>query len=93
MKESYKEGDAHHFDPESCLDDPRGRREALTGESTGGLWSFEITSSREPIQWAGEKATSTAALLRVAVGPGGVKEPGMCGHSSHENRESLGCVR
>ena len=29
MKESYKEGDAHHFDPESCLDDPRGRGEAL----------------------------------------------------------------
>ncbi len=34
MKESYKEDDAHHFGPELCLDDPRGRGEALTGEST-----------------------------------------------------------
>jgi len=48
MQESYKEGDAHHFDPESCLDDPRGRGEALTGESTGGLLSSEITPSRMP---------------------------------------------
>jgi len=31
--------------------------------------------------------------MRVAAYSGGVKEPGMCGHSSHENRESLGCVR
>jgi len=93
MKESYQKGIANHLSPESCLDDPRGRGEALTGGSTGGLWSSEITSSREPIKWAGEKATSTTALLRVAVGPGGVKEPGMCGHSSCENRESLGCAR
>ncbi|MCD6380652.1 hypothetical protein J7M07_09445 [bacterium] len=35
MQESYKEDDAHHFGPESCLDDPRGRGEALTGEYTG----------------------------------------------------------
>ncbi|GAX61163.1 RNA-directed DNA polymerase [Candidatus Scalindua japonica] len=31
MKGSYNEGVASHIDPESCLDDPRGRGEALTG--------------------------------------------------------------
>ena len=33
MQEPYKEGDAHHFDPESCQGDPRGRGEALTGNN------------------------------------------------------------
>jgi len=53
MKESYKEDDAHHFGPESCLDDPRGRGEALTGESAGGLLSSEITDLTRPIQTVG----------------------------------------
>ncbi len=43
MKESYSEGLAGHTGPESCLDDPRGRGEALTGESVGWLLSSEIT--------------------------------------------------
>ena len=38
MEESYQKGVATHLSPESCLDDPRGRGEALTGGSTGGLW-------------------------------------------------------
>ena len=46
MKESYNEGLASHIGPESCLDTPRGGREALTGESTGGLLNSEITSYR-----------------------------------------------
>ncbi len=33
MKESYQKGVANHLSPESCLDEPRGRGEALTGES------------------------------------------------------------
>ena len=33
MKESYHESLAHYMSPESCLDDPRGRGEALTGEN------------------------------------------------------------
>ncbi len=48
MKESYNEGVASHIGPESCLDDPRGRGEALTGESTGGLLSSENTKYRRP---------------------------------------------
>jgi RNA-directed DNA polymerase len=49
MKESYNEGVASHIGPESCLDDPRGSGEALTGESTGGLLSSESTVFRRPI--------------------------------------------
>lgn len=48
MKESYKKGIASHLGPESCLDDPRGRGEALTRESAGGLLSSVITLFREP---------------------------------------------
>jgi len=55
MKESYNEGVASHIGPESCLDVPRGRGEALTGESTGGLLSSEITFYREPIAWTGRE--------------------------------------
>ena len=47
-KESYQKGVATHLSPESCLDDPRGRGEALTGGSTGGLLSSENTIFRRP---------------------------------------------
>ena len=52
MKESYNEGIASHIGPESCLDDPRGRGKALTGESTGGLLSSEITCFQRQTSWA-----------------------------------------
>jgi hypothetical protein len=35
MKELYVEGLATHGGPESCVDDPRGRGEALTGVRAG----------------------------------------------------------
>jgi len=35
MRVSYVEGVANHSDSESCLDDPQGRGEALTGERAG----------------------------------------------------------
>ncbi len=69
MKESYNEGLASHIGPESCLDDPRGRGEALTGESTGGLLSSEITNFRRPSQWAGTKATQAVALCESRSAP------------------------
>ena len=89
MKESYDKAVANHIGPESCLDDPRGRGEALTGESAGGLSSSENTSIREPIQWAGREGNMNGRVdSRAMVCPGGVKEPGMRGRSSHENRET-----
>ena len=35
MEELYVEGLATHGGPESCVDDPRGRGEALTGVRAG----------------------------------------------------------
>src|SRR5450755_3032389 len=42
MKESYIEDLANHGGPESCVGDPRGRSEALTGVHAGWLLSPEI---------------------------------------------------
>jgi hypothetical protein len=39
MKEPYIEGVAIYGDPESCVGDPRGRSEALTGARAG--WAIE----------------------------------------------------
>ena len=43
MKVSYVEGVANHSGSESCLDDPQGRGEALTGERAGRVLSRETT--------------------------------------------------
>ena len=93
MKESYDEGVASRVGPESCLDDPRGRGEALTGENTGGLLSSEITLFRVPTLWC-EREGNTGGRVgtRVADRPGGAIEPGMCGHSLRENRETSGRI-
>ena len=69
MKESYGEGLASHTGPESCVDLPRGDSEALTGGSTGGLWSSEITTSRRSSWWAGAKATRAATLCELRSAP------------------------
>src|SRR6266511_770851 len=60
------EGVAIHGGPKSCVGDPRGRSEALTGVRAGQLWSREITTSgclRLPTR---RKATPPAALARAA---------------------------
>ena len=41
MKEPYVEDLASHGGPESCVGDPRGRSEALTGVHAGRLLSLE----------------------------------------------------
>ncbi len=69
MKESYNEGVASHIDPESCLDVPRGRGEALTGESAGGLLSGGTTFSRRPSQWFGAKAKQGLAICEWCRAP------------------------
>lgn len=90
MKESYQKGVANHLSPESCLDDPQGRGEALTGGSTGGLLSSENTTSRRPSQWVESEGNTGRDGMRVTACSGGVRESGMCGHSPHENRETSG---
>ena len=90
MKESYQKGIANHLSPESCLDDLRGRGEALTGESTGGLLSSEITSYRDAalVGWCEGKTGHRD--MRGMFCSGGVREPGICGHSPRENRDTSG---
>jgi hypothetical protein len=69
MKESYDEGLASHIGPESCVDVPRGRSEALTGGSTGGLLSSENTFFWRPSQWPGAKATRDVTLCESHTAP------------------------
>ena len=76
MKELYVEGLATHGGPESCVDDPRGRGEALTGARAGRAIEPRNVQFGVPTLSEWRKATSTAAVSRGAVGPRVVKEPG-----------------
>lgn len=90
MKESYGEGLANHTSLESCGNCSNAVAEALTEGSTGGLLSSEITNSRVPTMWSdGEGNTRCGVILRAKERPGGVIEPGMCGHLLRGYRESV----
>ena len=88
MKESYHESLANHMSPESCLDGPQGRGEALTGGNTGVVLSSENTLSRRPSQWAGAKATRLTALCESLNAPAESLDHRMCGRVSRGNRET-----
>ena len=63
MRELYNEDPANHVGPESCVGDPRGRSEALTGGVRAGLLSRETTSDfRVPTSSPWRKARLLAAL-------------------------------
>jgi len=76
MEELYVEGLATRGGPESCVDVPRGRGEALTGARAGraieprNQQSGVLTLSR---RW---KAIPQPALSRAVWGPRAVREPG-----------------
>ena len=79
---------ANHISLESCGNCSNAMAEALTEGSAGGLLSSEITSSRVPTTWSGgEGNTRCGVIMRATERPGGVLEPGMCGHLLHGNRE------
>ena len=64
MRELYNEDPANHVGPESCVGDPRGRSEALTGGVRAGLLSRETRTSsgcRRSSQW--RKAILPVALV------------------------------
>jgi len=76
MEELYVEGLATHGDPESCVDDPRGHGEALTGARAGRAieprnFRFGVPTLSQ--RW---KATLLVALSRAVGGPRVVREPG-----------------
>ncbi len=98
MKESYNEGVASHIGPESCLDVPRGRGEALT-PARRAFWrggkhrrAIELRKHLFPevelVDWREGKTGHRD--MRVVSCSGGVREPGMCGHSLRENRQTSG---
>ena len=87
MKESYGEGLANHTSLESCGVCSNALAEALTEGSTGGLLSSEITTSRVPTSWSGREGNMSFSVMQVGDQPGGVLEPGMCGHLLRGNRE------
>ena len=76
MEELYVEGLATHGGPESCVDVPRGRGEALTGARAGRAIEPRNQYSGVPTLSTRWKATLPAALARAAGGPRAVGEPG-----------------
>ena len=91
MQESHRKGLAHHPDPESCVGCGREAPiEALTGARAGRVLSCEIIHSRVPTVYWYRKATLAATPLRAAVGLCAVRDPGMFGYSTRENRETSG---
>ncbi len=76
MEELYVEGLATHGGPESCVDDLRGRGEALTGARAGRAIEPRNQWSGVPTLFHRRKATPLAALSRAVRGPRAVKEPG-----------------
>jgi len=62
MEELYAEGLAAHGGPESCVDDPRGRGEALTGARAGRAIEPRNHRSGVPTPSPWWKATPLAAV-------------------------------
>ena len=75
MEELYVEGLATRDGPESCVEVPRGRGEALTGVRVGRVIEPRNRSFGVPTLSKWRKATSLTALSRVVGGPRVVKEP------------------
>jgi hypothetical protein len=89
MRELYNEDLASHVGPESCVGDPRGRSEALTGGVRAGLLSRETTSDfRVPTSSPWRKARSLAALCASRWWTlRGQRSQARTTSSMHENRE------
>jgi hypothetical protein len=83
MREPYVEDLASHGGPESCVGDPRGRSEALTGVHAGRLLSLEnsIVQGADAVVGAeGDIAGGVIASRQRALR--GRKNPCTCASSS-----------
>jgi hypothetical protein len=90
MKESYQKGLATHLSRELCLDEPvRAWGSVSSGKHRRAieLRKHHIPEA-EPVGW--REGNTGSNVMRVVACSGGVKEPGMCGHSLHGNRETSG---
>ena len=89
MEELYAEGLATHGDPESCVDDPRGRGEALTGARAGRAIEPRNQQSGVPTLSAiVEGNTRWRRYRELLADPARSENQGMYGTSMRENRES-----
>jgi hypothetical protein len=89
MEELYVEGLATHGGPESCVDDPRGRGEALAGARAGRAIEPRNHYDRgaDAVQEV-EGNTAGGAMREPLAGPARSENQGMCGTFMRENRES-----
>ena len=88
MKELYIEGVATHGDPGSCVGDPRGRSEALTGARAGRA----IEPRNDLIRGAHVVSSAEGNIARGVMreplaDPAWSENHGMHGNSMRENRE------
>ena len=90
MKESNNEDLANHIGPESCVDDPQGRGEALTRERAGWVLSPErdLSPSVDGFQVHGRQHY-TGRYGKACVGSAGSETPCMHGSTLSRNREAL----
>ena len=75
MKEPYREGVAHHPDPEPCAGPREGMGEALIGARTGGTSSCEINPIQVPTSLHGAEGNTGGSAREDAlapIGPGAV---------------------
>ena len=76
METLYTEGVAIHGGPESCVGDPRGRSEALTGVHVGRAIEPRNSQLRGAHAVDRAEGNTAAALSRAVGGPRAVGEPG-----------------
>jgi hypothetical protein len=90
MEELYVEGLATHGGPESCVDVPQGRGEALAGARAGRAIEPRSRNDRgaDAVQEVGGN-TVGGAMREPLAGPARSENHRMCGTFVRENRESL----
>ena len=89
MEELYVEGLATHGGPESCVDDLRGRGEALAGARAGRAIEPRNHNDRGADAVQEVEGNIVGGVMREPLaGPARSENQGMCGTSVRENRES-----
>jgi hypothetical protein len=88
MEELYAEGLATHGDPGSCVDDPRGRGEALTGARAGRAIEPRNGNPGDCAVSIAEGNTAGGVMRESPADPARSENQGMYGTSMRENRES-----
>lgn len=89
MEEPYAEGLANHSGRESCANDRKGVREALTAVCTGWVLSLENIFRTECRRFChSRKATPGISISEMFQDSAWSKTPIMYRNSMHGNRES-----